>query len=148
MKYMLSLAPLALLAASAPADEPLEIPAHRADIFSLAFSPDGKTLATPGYARVGVFGSQGLVEAREAQHVDPGGTTHCYVRRRGDKEQTRHDHEPAGPVRAGYEHWADAVAGRIPYRFTNEQRLGNVAVLEAVVRSAESRKPETVVQYA
>jgi predicted dehydrogenase len=104
--------------------------------------------ATPDYARLAVFGSHAWAEARETQHVDPGGTTHFYVRRRGDKEQTRRSFEPASPVRAGYEHWADAVAGRAEYRFTNRQRLGNVAVLEAVVRSADTGRPEGVEQYS
>jgi predicted dehydrogenase len=103
--------------------------------------------ATPDYARLAVFGSHAWAEARETQHVDPGGPTHYYVRRRGDAEQTRRDFEPASPVRAGYEHWADAVAGRVPYRFSNAERLGNVALLEAVVRSAESGQPEKVAQY-
>lgn len=103
--------------------------------------------ATPDYARFAVFGSHAWAEARETQHVDPGGTTHFYVRRRGDAEQTRTDFEPASPVRAGYEHWADAVAGRVEYRFSNAERLGNVAVLESLVRSAESGRPEPVVQY-
>jgi len=104
--------------------------------------------ATPDYARLAVFGSHAWAEARETQHVDPGGTTNFFVRRRGDAQQTRSDFEPSSPVRAGYEHWADAVAGRVAYRFSNEERLGNVAVLEAVVRSAESGKPEPVVQYS
>jgi predicted dehydrogenase len=104
--------------------------------------------ATPDYARFAVYGSLAWAEARETQHVDPGGPTHFYVRRRGDAEQTRVDFEPAGPVRAGYEHWADAIAGDAEYRFSNEERLGNVAVLEAVVRSAETGRPEPVVQYA
>jgi predicted dehydrogenase len=104
--------------------------------------------ATPDYARFAVFGSHAWAEARETQHVDPGGTTHFYVRRRGDAEQTRLDFEPASPVRAGYEHWADAVAGRAEYRFSNEERLGNVAVLEAVVRSARSGVPEPVADYS
>jgi predicted dehydrogenase len=103
--------------------------------------------ATPDFARFAVFGSHAWAEARETQHVDPGGTTQFFIRRRGDKEQTRRDFAPASPVRAGYEHWADAVAGRTRYRFTNEERLGNVAVLEAVVRSADSGKPEAVTQY-
>jgi len=93
--------------------------------------------ATPDYARFAVYGSHAWAEARETQHVDPGGTTHFYVRRRGDADQTRTDFEPASPVKAGYEHWADAVAGRTEYRFTNEERLGNVAILEALVESAE-----------
>jgi len=108
----------------------------------------GAVSATPDYARFAVFGSLAWAEARETQHVDPGGTTHFYVRRRGEAEQTRRDFEPASPVRAGYEHWADAVAGRVPYRFTNEQRLGNVAVLEAVVRSADGGRPVAVAQYS
>jgi len=103
--------------------------------------------ATPDYARFAVFGTHAWAEARETQHVDPGGTTHFYVRRRGDAEQTRVDFEPASPVKTGYEHWADAVAGRVEYRFDNAERLGNVAILEALVASAEGGgKPETVVQ--
>jgi len=104
--------------------------------------------ATPDYARFAVFGSQAWAEARETQHVDPGGTTNFYVRRRGDVQQTRRDFEPASPVKAGCEHWADAIAGRVEYRFSNEERLGNVAILEAVVRSADSGKPEPVAQYS
>jgi predicted dehydrogenase len=104
--------------------------------------------ATPDYARFAVFGSHAWAEARETQHVDPGGTTHFYVRRRGDAEQTRRDFEPASPVRAGYEHWADAVAGRAEYRFSTEEKLGNVALLEAVVRSAETGTPEPVADYS
>ncbi|MCU0280784.1 MAG: Gfo/Idh/MocA family oxidoreductase [Acidimicrobiia bacterium] len=104
--------------------------------------------ATPDYARFAVFGSHAWAEARETQHVDPGGTTNFYVRRRGDTRQACRDFEPASPVRAGYEHWADAVAGRTAYRFSNAERLGNVAVLEAVARSAESGRPEPVAQYS
>lgn len=131
----------------------LEIPTG--DVVSAHFRfADGTTgsiaalSATPDYARFAVFGSHAWAEARETQHVDPGGTTHFYVRRRGDADQTRVDFEPASPVKAGYEHWADAVAGRVVYRFNNAERLGNVAILEAVVRSAETGKPEPVVQYA
>ena len=54
--------------------------------------------ATPDYARFAVFGSHAWAEARETQHVDPGGTTNFYVRRRGDAQQTRRDFEPASPV--------------------------------------------------
>ena len=31
---------------------------------------------------------------------------------------------------------ADAVEGRAPYRFSTEQLLGNIRILDAVVRSA------------
>ena len=104
--------------------------------------------ATPDYARFVVYGSHAWAEARETQHVDPGGTTQFFVRKRGDADQTRTDFEPASPVKAGYEHWADAVAGRVEYRFNNAERLGNVAILEAVVKSSESGNPEPVTKYA
>ena len=44
--------------------------------------------------------------------------------------------------------WADAVAGRADYRFSDAERLGNVAILEALVRSSESGRPEAVSPYA
>lgn len=129
----------------------LEIPTG--DVVSAHFRfGDGTTghiaalSATPDYARFAVFGSHAWVEARETQHVDPGGTTHFYIRRRGDADQTRIDFEPASPVKAGYEHWADAVTGRAEYRFDDAERLGNVAILEAVVRSAEDGAPQPVEQ--
>jgi predicted dehydrogenase len=131
----------------------LEIPTGDVVSAHLRFA-DGSTghiaalSATPDYARFAVFGSHAWAEARETQHVDPGGTTHFYVRHRGDTDQTRSDLEPASPVRAGYEHWADAVTGDVVYRFTNAERLGNVAILEALVRSSESGLPEPVLQYS
>jgi predicted dehydrogenase len=39
-------------------------------------------------------------------------------------------------VRLNFEAWADAVEGRAPYRFSAEQILGNIRILDAVVRSA------------
>ena len=147
------------------AGEVVEVQAHVAkrilaiptgDVVSAHFRfADGSTgsiaalSATPDYARFAVFGSLAWAEARETQHVDPGGTTHFYTRHRGDSDQTRIDFEPASPVKAGYEHWADAVAGRADYRFSNAERLGNVAILEALVRSAEKGGvPEAVQQYS
>jgi predicted dehydrogenase len=148
---MLSLAGRAVEVQAQVAHRLLEIPTG--DVVSAHFRFAGDTTghiaalsATPDYARFAVFGTHAWAEARETQHVDPGGTTHFYVRRRGDAEQTRIDFEPASPVKAGYEHWADAVAGSAEYRFSNEERLGNVAILEAVVESAETGKPAAVAQ--
>jgi len=104
--------------------------------------------ATPFYARLAVFGSLAWAEARETQHTEVGGTTHFYTRRRGDAEQRRRAFEPRDVVRANLEEWADAVAGRSTYRFTNEERLANVAVLEAVAKSAETEEIEPVAQYS
>jgi predicted dehydrogenase len=35
-----------------------------------------------------------------------------------------------------FEAWADAIEGRAPYRFTTEQLLANIQILDAVTRSA------------
>jgi len=149
---MLSLAGQATEVQATVARRILAIPTGDVVSAHIRFADDttghiGALSATPDYARFAVFGSHAWAEARETQHVDPGGTTHFYVRRRGDADQTRIDFEPASPVRAGFEHWADAVAGDVDYRFSNQERLGNIAILEAVVRSAESGESEAVTQY-
>jgi hypothetical protein len=35
-----------------------------------------------------------------------------------------------------FETWADALESRAPYRFTTEQLLANIRILDAVTRSA------------
>ena len=41
-------------------------------------------------------------------------------------------------MRANLEQWANAAAGEGEYRFTRDQLLHNVEILEAIIRSAES----------
>ena len=58
--------------------------------------------------------------------------------------QTRSYHD-VNTVRLNFEAWADAVEGRAPYRFSTEQLLGNIRILDAVVRSAAADgKPITL----
>jgi len=101
----------------------------------------------PFYSRLALFGSLGWAEARETQHFSAGGPTRFYTRKRGDEEETAGTFEPRNIVKANLEEWARAATGRGKYRFTNEERFGNIAVLEAVARSAESGRPEPVAQY-
>ena len=103
--------------------------------------------ATPFYGRLLVNGSHGWAEARDTQHVDPGGPVDFYVRKRGDAEQSRRVLQPRNVVKANYEEWATAAMGQGSYRFTDEERFGNVALLEAIVRSAENGTLERVAQY-
>ncbi len=44
---------------------------------------------------------------------------------------------PANTVRANFEAWAAAVAGEAPYRFSRDELLDNVRILDAVVRSSQ-----------
>lgn len=91
--------------------------------------------ATPYYGRLTAFGTHGWMEAREGGNVDEGQPT----------ELVACDHEgrrtstllPATQnVRANLESWARAVRGGGAYRFSAEEILDNVRVLEAVAASA------------
>ena len=100
-------------------------------------------LVTPLFLRFQVFGSEAWVEARNATHPDTPGPTELTVHRAGEAPQSR-TFEWIDTVRANFEAFADAVHGRAPYRFTDAQKLGNVAVLEAIVRSVERGAPVRV----
>jgi predicted dehydrogenase len=99
--------------------------------------------ATPYYGRFTIFGDDMWVEARDDSHPQHGGKTHLIT---CGKDGVQHSETFAekDPVRANLEAWADAVEGRSEYRFTNAQRVHNVAILEAIAKSVKSGKWETV----
>ena len=43
-------------------------------------------------------------------------------------------------MKANFEAWADAISGVADYPFTNKQNLENIAVFEAICRSADNGK--------
>ena len=94
----------------------------------------GAISATPYYGRFSVFGEKLWVEARDDAHPQEGGRTHL-ISCGPDGVQHSQTFEPKDPVRANLEEWADAVAGKGSYRFTDEERVGNVALLEAIAKS-------------
>jgi predicted dehydrogenase len=97
-------------------------------------------MATPLYLRFQVFGSETWVEARNANHpATPGPTTFTVCRAGGQPEHREFAWTDA--VRANLEAFADGVAGRGDYPFTSAQLLHNIAVLEAITRSAETGAP-------
>ena len=94
-------------------------------------------VTTPFYSRVNVFGDKGWGEARENSNVDvpePATLTTRWL----DEEMTTQTYASTNVVKANLEQWADAVERRGDYRFTRDQKLHNVEILEAIVRSAES----------
>lgn len=103
----------------------------------------GAISSTPYYGRFTVFGDKMWVEARDDSHPQHGGKTHLIT---CGKDGVQHSQTfPAkDPVRANLEEWADAVLHGSEYRFKDEQRIGNVAVLEAIAKSVESGAWETV----
>jgi len=97
----------------------------------------GAISATPYYGRFTVFGDNMWVEARDDSHPQHGGKTHLIS---CGKDGVQHSQTFAAkdPVRANLEEWADAVLNGSEYRFKDDQRIGNVAVLEAIAKSADS----------
>jgi predicted dehydrogenase len=97
-------------------------------------------MATPLYLRFQVFGSEAWVEARNATHPDTPGATTLTVCPKGGEPQSR-ELAWTDSVRANFEAFAEAVAGRADYPFTCHEMLHNSAVFEAICRSAESGAP-------
>ncbi|MBI80195.1 MAG: Gfo/Idh/MocA family oxidoreductase [Pseudomonadota bacterium] len=99
----------------------------------------GAISATPYYGRFTVFGSKMWIEARDDSHPQHGGKTHLITCGMDGKQHSK-TFGAKDPVRANLEEWADAVINNKLYRFTNEQRVENVAVLEAIAQSVKSKK--------
>ena len=98
----------------------------------------------PFYGRFTLVCDQGWVETQEGGNVDkglPSSFVHC----KADGSREAREYYHVNTVRLNFEAWADAVEGRAPYRFSPEQLLGNIRILEALVRSAtEDGKPVTL----
>jgi predicted dehydrogenase len=94
-------------------------------------------LVTPHHLRLTVFGSEAWVEVRNETHPDTPGPSTLTVQHRDGRTETRR-YEWVDTVRANLEAFARAIEGDAPYPFTDAQRIGNIAVLEAICRSAAS----------
>jgi predicted dehydrogenase len=100
-------------------------------------------LATPFIGRVGLFGSEGWIEIRDKAHVEaPEGWTVIRCRKGGTPEVR--DAPPGEPVRANLEAFARAIEGEAPYPIPTDEMIANAAVMEAVIRSAETGRLEPV----
>ena len=97
-------------------------------------------LVTPMYVRFQVFGSQAWAEALSDVHPGQEGITRLTVARTGEQRQVRELHS-IDTVRANLQAFADAIEGRLPYPFTSAEKLGNVAVMEAIIESVRTGRP-------
>ena len=100
-------------------------------------------LVTPLYIGLTVFGSDGWAEIRNSTHPDTPGPTTLTVQYRDGRRETR-DFEWLDTVRIGLETFARTIETGAPYPFTDAQKVGNVAILEAVCRSAATNMPVPV----
>lgn len=89
----------------------------------------------PFYGRFTLIGDQGWVEVQEGGNVDKGiPSTFVHCGPDGSRQMRSYDH--TNTVRENFEAWADAVEGKAPYRFSTDQLLANVGILDAITRSA------------
>lgn len=99
--------------------------------------------STPFYCRITVFGDQGWAEAQEISNVDIPDPATLTVRDSND-DFTTFTYEATNTVRKNLHAWADAVEGRNTYRFTEQQKLHNVQILESILKSIETGDPVVI----
>jgi predicted dehydrogenase len=89
----------------------------------------------PFYGRFTLLCDKGWVEVQEGGNVDKG-LPSSFVHAGPDGSRETRSYDPVNTVRMNFEAWADAIEGRAPYRFTAEQLLANIRILDALTRSA------------
>ena len=95
----------------------------------------GTTMMTAYLWHVRVLGSEGYVEARSENEL--------VIQLRGCEPETR-TFDSVDAVRAGIDAFAVAIENGAAYPIPDDQIIHNVAVLQAIIRSARTRKPEPV----
>jgi predicted dehydrogenase len=100
-------------------------------------------LVTPLYINFTVFGSEAWAELRNHTHPDTPGPSTLTVQYRDGRRDVR-DYEWTDTVRANIEAFGRAALGKADYPFTDAEKIGNIAALEAICRSAASGLPVAV----
>ena len=100
-------------------------------------------LVTPLYIRLTVFGSEAWVEACNRTHPDTPGPATLTLQRRDGTRDVR-TYEWTDTVRENLELFAQACEGKAVYPFSDDEKIANVATLEAVCRSAAANEPVRV----
>lgn len=101
------------------------------------------SLANPFMSRFAVYGSKGWIDIRDKAHVEaPEGWV--VTSALGEGPITIHEIGPAEPVRDNLAAFARAVRDGAAYPITGEQLVQNIALIEAVFRSARSSRIEQV----
>ena len=100
-------------------------------------------LVTPLYIGFTIFGSGAWVEVRNHTHPDTPGPTTLTVQY-GDGRTDTESYEWTDTVKKNLESFAAAIAGKGTYIFTDEQKVANIATLEAICRSALLNAPVAV----
>ena len=100
-------------------------------------------LATPFDGRFAVFGSKGWVEIRDRTPPESPSGWDIKTMLRNQVQHTKFS-PPYSSVLANLEAFAFAIRGLTPYPVSPGEMLANVATLEAIMRSAKTKKIEHV----
>jgi predicted dehydrogenase len=92
-------------------------------------------LYTPLYLRFCIFGTHAWVEYRNETHPDTPGPSTLTVQVTGEAPRVT-TFDWTDSVRANLDQFAQSIRGAQAYCFTDAQKIGNIAVVEAVVTSA------------
>lgn len=92
-------------------------------------------LVTPLYIGLTVFGSKAWAEVRNHTHPDTPGPTTLTLQHADGRREIR-EFAWTDTVRDNLEAFARAAQGQGDYPFTDAQKIGNIATLEAICRSA------------
>lgn len=97
-------------------------------------------LETPIYLRYCVFGSIAWAEAMDYHHPsEPGQTRFSFSREEGKIDTSLIEWEDT--VRLNFDAFAEACLGGAPYPFSNEEKIQNIALFEAICQSVETGQP-------
>lgn len=102
----------------------------------------GTVIATAETWRVQVFGSKGWAEVGDIEHLTTWQMKVCFISPDNIVQKQKPEvvtFEPTSTERAELEHFARAVAERRPLAVVGGDEVHNVAVLEAIVRSAQDQ---------
>lgn len=100
----------------------------------------GTFIATAECWRMQVFGSKGWAAVGSIPHLHTWSLTTCMV----DAQPTVIDYPQRSTERAELDAFADAIETGAPFACPPEDAIHGVAVLEAIVRSAQSGKREAI----
>jgi predicted dehydrogenase len=100
----------------------------------------GTVIATAEGWRMQVLGSKGWATVGSIPHLHTWSLTTCMV----NGQPTAIDYPQTSSERAELEGFADAIEGRTPYACPPDDAVHGVAVLEAVVKSAQSGQREAI----
>ncbi len=101
----------------------------------------GTFIATAECWRLQVFGSKGWSKVGSIPHLHTWSLTTCMV----NAQPTVTDYPQGSTERAELEGFADAIEGRAAYACPPADAIHGVAVLDAIVKSAQSGRRETIV---